>query len=826
MDSTKLTMPNAADSATASENDADLPFAQDESAEPSQTAPGAVPAAQHARIGKTIVRLLSRAAFACVCSLSGMAVSLAVSPTREESEPEPTGTPEQSHSHSQHVEEHEREPDSAYDGHRIDLLLRSGDFRAALQLCRNSSPVAFGSDERPLAYREGLCLEALGRWDEAREAYTRAAQPNPDLPAVLWARSELGKARCALAEGRLPESRETLQRVLLKSGDPSCRGKRILEECLFLLGLVELQTLAPQTPLDPFDSSAISWPTFDGGLDRYLDWLATEAPPAPPRHEHQPNQTHGANGHDAHAAATHEAGDHAPEHKHEPAQHDARPAPAHELHPAPQAKDHGHTAPEPKHDPHAAPEPKHDSHPAPEPKEQAHPASKPKQEEAGSSRKPTWMGGAIGRAFVSLKGPERPVAEQLRLVAAAAGMPVTIEAKAEEKLSGTASTLDVDYAPVGAVLNALTQPAGCGWRLVNGAIVIGLPAKLEETAQRELALNALRQGLFYAPEHPCARAARIAASNLEYQSGRVRKAFSEYRQFLDRDPHSAESVHAAFNLGMIELADGNWPFAQARFFDAIDRGPEKLWADHGWWWLGRLHLDRGDAAAARKPLRLAQAGRTKVVASAAGLAIPFCALLEGDEDEAKALLHNLRIQNRPAHAAMMDFYEALFRYRSNPSANRGDRVAEALTRIGDGRNLGASGFLFAGQVYCEIGRYDRAAGLFDAAARVTLGPVSVRMLFEAAERYNELDLRAEARKRYVVVSATESNDWAARAELRLAELAIRDRRGDECIRRCQALLGRDGVERSEVLDRMGRGYELLKMYRSAADCFAGKAPGE
>ena len=140
--------------------------------------------------------------------------------------------------------------------------------------------------------------------------------------------------------------------------------------------------------------------------------------------------------------------------------------------------------------------------------------------------------------------------------------------------------------------------------------------------------------------------------------------------------------------------------------------------------------------------------------------------------------------------------------------------------------MGASGYLLAGQVYRELGRYDRAAGLYDAAAELVRGPLAIRMTFEAAERYDQLDLRAEARQRYVLVTTFDSGEWAHRAQLRLADLAARDRRGSECVRRCRELIGRDGVERDEVLTIMGRGYELLKMHRAAADCFAGRLPEE
>ncbi|HEV3439917.1 MAG TPA: hypothetical protein VG122_21295, partial [Gemmata sp.] len=201
-------------------------------------------------------------------------------------------------------------------------------------------------------------------------------------------------------------------------------------------------------------------------------------------------------------------------------------------------------------------------------------------------------------------------------------------------------------------------------------------------------------------------------------------------------------------------------------------------------------------------------------------------LLEGEDEEVREILRSHRVNNRESHAAMADFFESLLRYRNSPSETRGKRVADALLAIGEGRLLGPAGFLLAGQAYREIGRYDRAAGLYDAAVELVRGPLAVRMTFEAAERYDQLDLRVEARKRYTVVAAVDQETWGLKAELRLADLAIRDRHGEECIRRCRALIGRKGIDSAEVLALMGRGYEFLKQYRLAAECFAGRVPLE
>src|SRR5262249_48956248 len=138
---------------------------------------------------------------------------------------------------------HEEPPPDPTPG-RIDMLIRAGSFEAALKLGR-----AAPADHRPTAYRTGLCLEGLGRWKDAAEAYHPPAEPDGDVAA--WARALLGQARCAAAEGELAEAQELLERVSVRAGPPDCRERHIIEECLFLRARLELLRLGTQREPDP-----------------------------------------------------------------------------------------------------------------------------------------------------------------------------------------------------------------------------------------------------------------------------------------------------------------------------------------------------------------------------------------------------------------------------------------------------------------------------------------------------------------------------------------------------------------------------------------------
>ncbi|HEY1186586.1 MAG TPA: hypothetical protein VGE74_02965 [Gemmata sp.] len=161
---------------------------------------------------------------------------------------------------------------------RIDLLIHAGSFTDALQAVRDAPPGAFG-DGFLAAYREGLCLEGLGRVTAADTAYQRA-EKDPNVGG--WARAALGRARCALAQGSRTAARELIDQVVLRSGHPECRGGHIYEEALHLLARVALLESGPHPDLDALSDAALAWPVLRAAPDKYLDWLPLDAPAASP----------------------------------------------------------------------------------------------------------------------------------------------------------------------------------------------------------------------------------------------------------------------------------------------------------------------------------------------------------------------------------------------------------------------------------------------------------------------------------------------------------------------------------------------------------------
>ncbi|MBX9582082.1 MAG: tetratricopeptide repeat protein [Gemmataceae bacterium] len=636
----------------------------------------------------------------------------------EHHEPAPHAEAPPHHEEAPHpaVEPHPPAGDHRPGSHRerIDLAARAGRFAEALALLREGPPEHLGLDERAVAYREGVCLEGLGRWDEAAGAYAKAA--DPDAPG--W--PELGQARCRLAAGDRPAARGLLNRVSIVCGADG----HLLGECLHLRGRLLLLDGGPPSAPDPLDADALAWPMPASRGEHSL--------------AHLPNDHHSPEA------------DHRPE------------------------------------------------------------------------------GAEVHRSFWFPELPEVTAVLRNRPAAAffdglrADGLKVTVDPASADRLTRTV-TIDVGRVPLAEVLSALGESLGFGWRRDGDGLAVG-PADPER--QQEALSGALRRAVAVAPDHPLADAARVALGNQYAEAGRWRPAADEYRRFLDTRPNAAEGVQAAYNLGLLELRDGNLPAARSRFLEVIDRGPRTPWADLGRWWVARTHLDAGDTAAARTPLRMAFDGPSKDVRSAAALGLVAADLFDGDADAARSFLRSVRFGTGDADAATAGWFGAWLRYRVAPSDGRAAELIALVDEGQAGRPLGPLGVYLAGQACREIGRAEQMAALYDRATETCRGPLAVRMTFESAEYLWGLDRLGPARQRFLAVAAVDPTGLGLTAELRLAELAARVGRGADCVDRCRRLLVRPGADPAEVLPVMARGYELEGRHRAAADCLAGRVPGE
>lgn len=154
---------------------------------------------------------------------------------------------------------------------RADELLRGSWYEAALAVYQPPGGGPSPSPRAALSYRVALCLEGLGRWDQAlaafREAASHAATPQ------LAAAAQLGQARVQLRRHHPGPAKTLLCALLLRSAQPALRDQPFLVDARYLLALaLALETNQPSGP-DPLHASTVTAAGADWPLEGALDWI-------------------------------------------------------------------------------------------------------------------------------------------------------------------------------------------------------------------------------------------------------------------------------------------------------------------------------------------------------------------------------------------------------------------------------------------------------------------------------------------------------------------------------------------------------------------------
>jgi tetratricopeptide (TPR) repeat protein len=426
---------------------------------------------------------------------------------------------------------------------------------------------------------------------------------------------------------------------------------------------------------------------------------------------------------------------------------------------------------------------------------------------------------------ITLDLPPRGVPDLLGDLAAAAGLNLALDVAARSRLATASAAVHIVRVPLAEVLAALTEVHGVQCQIIDSELRVSLANQPGRARDRAEARAVLRRALA-ASEHPAALAAEVWLANLEVEEGRLRGASIDYLNILSDAPNSAESVHAAYNLGLVEMRLGHLESARSRFLDVVDRGPGTRWADIGWWWIGRAHLDSGDTTAAVRPLQTALHGSSSEVASAAVLGLGACHILAGDDAAARRILRSYRVGPKAMHAATAEMLASYLHFRVSPSEGRRTIVHSAINEARNGEALGLTGLYLAGLALRDTGESNQMVAMYERALETARGPLAVQMTHAIGERQMELDRRREARSCFQAVVAADAESLGTRAQLRLAELDALDGNGADCVARCRGLLARPGVDTQKVLAILGQGYELQRDFRRAAEAFAGRVPAE
>jgi len=426
--------------------------------------------------------------------------------------------------------------------------------------------------------------------------------------------------------------------------------------------------------------------------------------------------------------------------------------------------------------------------------------------------------------LVSGQVSETPAPDLLQTLTRAAGWKLRLPAGSNSSLTGAAVAVSARDMPLEEVLTSLTDAVGLKWQRAGDTLTVRAADPKADPNPATVAVASLEKAADR-HDHPHARAAAVRLATLYERLGRPADATARYARILTDTPHAREALHAGYNLGLMQLRAGQPAAARSTFREVIDRGGKSHWADLGWWWTGRTHLDECDPAAAFKPLRAALNGKDRASRSAATLGIVLCHLLQGDDTAAYETLTRHVFASADPHARLAKLFNESLRHATTPSRGRADSLFAAVGAVEGGKRLGPAGTYFVGGVYGTLGLTRRTISLYDKAIAAN-GPWAPRMTLAAGELLDDEDRIDEARQRLLAVAVVDAGTLGRRAALRLADLELRAGQPADALKWCRRLLDRPDADETTVLHLMGRAHEAEGEWLLAATCFAGRRPAE
>jgi len=154
---------------------------------------------------------------------------------------------------------------------RADDLLRLGRYELALEAYKPLRGDESAPDSTALQYRLALCLEGMGRCQQAIAAY-RTLAGRSNLPCVQAA-AQLGLARVYLRLRQPLEAKSLLGHLILQSAQPTIRDLPLFADAHYMLGFALTAEAWHADPPGPFNDSVVEPTDSELPVDRVLDWI-------------------------------------------------------------------------------------------------------------------------------------------------------------------------------------------------------------------------------------------------------------------------------------------------------------------------------------------------------------------------------------------------------------------------------------------------------------------------------------------------------------------------------------------------------------------------
>jgi tetratricopeptide (TPR) repeat protein len=444
-------------------------------------------------------------------------------------------------------------------------------------------------------------------------------------------------------------------------------------------------------------------------------------------------------------------------------------------------------------------------------------------------------GDGLVRIYAAQIAAQSSLPSLLDRLAEQAHLRIEWSAAARRQVEERSLIVALEGASLSETLRLLVEPLGLIWILADGKLTLRseeeiAPAELEARRLAD-ARRSLREALRAYPRHPLTPAAYLELGNLEALTGRLDEALAWYGRLTQEWPRSPLTVEAYYNLGLLRWRQGDRAAARQAFYHVVDRAPAHELAPLAYWRIGRMHLEEGEVEQALSPLRRAvHNGPGSSAQAAAVLSVAAAHLLTDNPRAANAILWEHReLVSRDSYRHVAAFLDTLARFRAITDRRRRQREAAdllaALLTVQEDPLLGPEGLALMGQAYRELGMQEQMVRFYQKALKQLRGPLAATLTLELAEEHWAADKLEAALPLYQKLIAGGPSKEGKRARLRLAEIALVEKKPQDCLKFCRELLQeKAGVETPAVLRLMAQAYEQKGEHEKAIRCLSGQLP--
>ncbi len=391
-------------------------------------------------------------------------------------------------------------------------------------------------------------------------------------------------------------------------------------------------------------------------------------------------------------------------------------------------------------------------------------------------------------------------------------------------------------------LRVLAEPLGLVWSNQGGKLTFSSEEEASPEQLKALRLDnarrALREAVLTYQRHPLTPAAYLELGDLEALAGRLDEALAWYGRLVREWPRSQLWIEAQYNHGLLLSRRGDRSAARQAFYRVVDRAPAHELTPLAYLRIGRLYLEEGDPQQALSPLRHAlRSGPGSLAHAAAAITLAAAYLLTDNPRAANTiLLQHRELVSQEYYRNAAAFLDTLARFRAVTDRRQrqreaSDLLAALLTVRGDPL-LGPTGLVLMGQAYRELGMQEEMVRVYEKALPDLRGPLASELSLSLAEAWYgrgnsapTADKREAAVNLYKKLAAGGPASEARRARLRLAEIALQEKKPQDCLKSCRELLQEKfGADVPAVLRLMADAYEQTGDRDKAIRCLSGQLP--